>query len=136
MKKPNIVIKPVAGAQPQKQQAPAPMTEAEIRARIRMNATQRFEQYAQGILYNILANRADIAQPQTRVDSEGIEHHTVSVDDLKANVRAAIDAALDGAGYLLTTTGDKLDPVVDAIVEKAMAVRAAEQEKTKDDKAN
>jgi len=129
-KKPNLVIKPVAG-----QQKPAPMTDEEIRRRIRMNATQRFEQYAQGILYNILANKSNyLAEGMVHVDANGIEHHTINAEDLKANVRAAVDAALDGAGYLLTVTGEKLDPVVDSLVEKYMADRAKEQEETETEK--
>lgn len=113
-KKPNIVIKPVAG-----QQKPAPMTDTELRARMRMNATQRFEQYAQGILYNILSNKSN---------------YLVNAKDLKETVRAAVDAALDGAGYLLTVTGERLDPVVDALVDKYMAERAKEQEETETEK--
>ena len=129
-KKPNIVIKPVAG-----QQKPAPMTDAELRTRIRMNATQRFEQYAQGILYNILSNKSNyIADSRVRVDADGVEHHVVNAEGLKENVRAAIDAALDGAGYLLTVTGEKLDPVVDALVDKYMADREKEQEETETEK--
>ena len=129
-KKPNIVIKPVAG-----QQKPAPMTDTELRARMRMNATQRFEQYAQGILYNILSNKSNyLADDMVHVDANGIEHHVINAEDLKGNVRAAIDAALDGAGYLLTVTGDKLDPVVDALVDKYMAEREKEQEETETEK--
>lgn len=129
-KKPNIVIKPVAG-----QQKPAPMTNTELRARMRMNATQRFEQYAQGILYNILSNKSNyLAEGMVHVDANGIEHHVINAEDLKDNVRAAIDAALDGAGYLLTVTGEKLDPVVDALVDKYMAERAKEQEETETEK--
>lgn len=130
-KKPNIVIKPVAG-----QQKPAPMTDAELRNRIRMNATQRFEQYAQGILYNILSNKSNyIAEGRVRVNAaDGVEHHVVDAEALKENVRAAIDAALDGAGYLLTVTGEKLDPVVDALVDKYMAERSKEQEETETEK--
>lgn len=129
-KKPNVIIKPVAG-----QQKPAPMTEAEFRTRIRMNATQRFEQYAQGILYNILSNKSNyLADGMVHVDANGIEHRVINAEDLKGNVRAAIDAALDGAGYLLTVTGDKLDPVVDALVDKYMAERAKEQEEAETEK--
>ena len=111
------------------------MTDAELRTRIRMNATQRFEQYAQGILYNILSNKSNyIAEGSVRVGADGVEHHVVNAEDLKENVRAAIDAALDGAGYLLTVTGDKLDPVVDALVDKYMADRGKEQEETETEK--